>query len=341
MSTNQGKLIARALFRSWDGRPPPAEVSPEKIEEIIPLLIQSGSAGLVWWKLRQPKAEIPPPLNPLQKEFRAQQLSFKFRELQIKEIVRHIRSFGVEPIVAKGWAVARLYPEHGMRPLGDIDIYVRPKEHLKAQEVLNSAPGGRGEIDLHNGFVLLKDRNADSIFERSQCIDVEGIGIRVLRAEDHLRLLCLHLLAHGAWRPIWLCDVAVLLETLSDPFDWDYFMSGDKRRSDWVACVLILAAELLGAKRDDFPESLHKRVLPKWLIDSVLQQWGKVPDPQGLRTPMGFHLRHPSGLPRALWQRWPNPVEATVGTHGAFNRFPRLPFQLAECLRRTSQYFLD
>jgi len=29
---------------------------------------------------------------------------------------------GVEPILGKGWAIARLYPERGMRPYGDIDL---------------------------------------------------------------------------------------------------------------------------------------------------------------------------------------------------------------------------
>ena len=40
----------------------------------------------------------------------------------------------------------------------------------------------------------------------------------------------------------------------------------------------------------------------------------------------------------ALVQRWPNPIEATLNVGGPFNDLPRLPFQLAECVRRTAGF---
>jgi hypothetical protein len=50
-------------------------------------------------------------------------------------------------------------------------------------------------------------------------VELNGAKIRILGAEDHLRLLCLHLLKHGAWRPLWLCDVAAALESRPSSFD--------------------------------------------------------------------------------------------------------------------------
>ena len=49
--------------------------------------------------------------------------------------------------------------------------------------------------------------------------------------EDQLRQLCLHLLRHGACRPLWLCDVAVMLESLPGDFDWDRCLGGDRDES--------------------------------------------------------------------------------------------------------------
>jgi hypothetical protein len=58
-----------------------------------------------------------------------------------------------------------------------------------------------------------------------------------------------------------------------------------------------------------------------------------------MSTPsMSFVLRRPRLLPRALCLRWPNPIEATVDLHAPFNRLPRLPLQLAECLVRTLRF---
>lgn len=45
-------------------------------------------------------------------------------------------------------------------------------------------------------------------------------SIRVPAAEDHFRLVAIHLLSHGAWRPLWLCDIAAMLEDLPQDFNW-------------------------------------------------------------------------------------------------------------------------
>jgi hypothetical protein len=44
-------------------------------------------------------------------------------------------------------------------------------------------------------------------------------------------------------------------------------------------------------------------------------------------------------LPAALGQRWPNPILATVSVNGQFNSFPRLPYQLGNCLVRGVSFF--
>jgi hypothetical protein len=36
--------------------------------------------------------------------------------------------------------------------------------------------------------------------------------------------------------------------------------------------------------------------------------------------------------------RWPDPIEATVRMRGAFNNFPRLPYQLGNAARRIAAF---
>ncbi len=128
------------------------------------------------------------------------------------------------------------------------------------------------------------------------------------------------------------------LETLPPDFDWDYLLSGKQRYCDGVFCALSLAHRLLGASLpQDLPLALRNRHLPGWLVPSVLEQWGKM-EHYMYSLPMAFYLRHPKGLFKALRLRWPNPIQATARVGGPFNELPRLPFQVAECFRRTAKF---
>jgi hypothetical protein len=56
------------------------------------------------------------------------------------------------------------------------------------------------------------------------------------------------------------------------------------------------------------------------------------------RAAMVSYLREPSGLLSDLRNRWPNPIEATVNMEAPFNDFPRLPFQIGDCIARTARF---
>ena len=58
---------------------------------------------------------------------------------------------GLQPILIKGWAAARLYPETGLRPYGDIDVCVRPDQLAAAKKLLHEAAGSCGWVELHEG----------------------------------------------------------------------------------------------------------------------------------------------------------------------------------------------
>jgi hypothetical protein len=238
-------------------------------------------------------------------------------------------------LVGKGWAIARLYPEPGLRPYGDLDLYVPPQAHAAALAALQRRPAPPGPVDLHRGFSDLDDLGGEVLFARA-CTAALGDGeVPLFGPEDHLRLLCLHGLRHGLSRPLWLCDVAVALESRAADFDWDRLVTGDRRRAEAVRCAIALAQKLLGARFEGVP--LTGRALPRWLVPSVLRQWGSG---SGWRDPVAVLIRRRAGLLRELRRHWPNPIEATVGVWAPFNDLPRLPLQLALVAARAARFAL-
>jgi hypothetical protein len=333
--------VARVLRGAWRERPDAEGLASADLLEAIPLLLLSGSAGLAWWRAQSagPSAGPPPALKPLHDAFGVHALQAAILDAKIPAAFARLRGRGVEPLLGKGWAIARLYPRPGLRPYGDIDLYARREDEGAGRAAL-AEPGPEAlPVDLHWGLAELDDRGFEEVITRSQTLRLGDTDVRVFGPEDHLRLLALHLLRHGGWRPVWLCDVALILETLPSDFDWRYFTSGDAVRTDAAVCALRLAHELLGASLEGVPAVVHERRLPRWLVPAILRQWGDVRfEPHGTRRPMAMELRRPRGLIRALRARWPNAVEATVGRRARFNGLPRLPFQIGECFARTLRF---
>jgi len=324
------------LAGAWRRSPPPLQLSPVALAEITPLLLRSGAAGLGWWRVRHSDLRTNPPAFQLQQAYRLHTLQAARHERQIGRAITLLRSAGVEPLLAKGWAAARLYPERGLRPYGDIDLWVRPEQHAAAVTALRSPSSQNCPVDLHQKFRHL-ERSWDELYNRSWLVPLGDVKVRTLGPEDHLRLLCLHMLFHGVFRPLWLCDIGAALECLPANFDWEYCLEGWPRYSDWVACAIGLAHQLLGARLDGAPVRLRAKRLPRWLLPSVLRQWES--EEHYMQTPsMAFCLRHPAHMVRAIRLRWPDPIQATVGVSAPFNELPRLPFQLVECLLRTAHF---
>jgi hypothetical protein len=207
---------------------------------------------------------------------------------------------------------------------------VPPHQRDRAAKALSGPEGQRCRVDLHADFPLI-GRSYEELRERSRLERLAGIDVRILGPEDHLALLCVHMLGHGAWRPVWLCDIAAAVESLPADFDWSHCLS--PRRAEWVGCAVGLARELLGAGVSDRLAA----PLPRWLPAAVLGQWGR--EEHYMYTPsMAFAFRHPHLIPGALRLRWPNALQATVELGGRFNDAPRLPFQLAGCVWRIAAF---
>jgi len=157
-------------------------------------------------------------------------------------------------------------------------------------------------------------------------VDLNGTRVRVPSAEDHLRILCLHFLKHGGWRPLWLCDIAVALECRPPDFYWDWFFGVDKKRAQWLFCTLQLTHQLLDVRIDDVPNRDRVRV-PGWLAAAVERVWSK-PAPElpsvafqfntCLKTPGEHTKRHGTALGQILSKQRYIRLGALTGSPASF-----------------------
>lgn len=331
-TSRRGGLVASTLAGSWLHSPPPTELSEAQLAEVSTLLLLSGSAGLAWRRICLTPLRDSGAAFELRQAYRLFALQAALHERDIHQVIPLLRSHAIEPVMVKGWAVARLYPDPWARPYGDMDLCVRPDLYDLASEILRQPENLEFAVDLHRGFDNLDDRAFDELFARSQPVRIGEVDVRVPAPEDHLRILCAHLMRHGAVRPLWLCDVAVVLDSLPDDFDWDLCL-GMGRASDIVACAIGLAHNLVGARVEHAPVNERARNLPGWMVPSVLKEWEA---PFVLRDSVLNYLNDPVGALKELRHHWPNAIEATVGMRASFNDLPRLPFQPGNCISRTA-----
>ncbi|MGE0449973.1 MAG: nucleotidyltransferase family protein [Vicinamibacterales bacterium] len=339
----RGSVVAELLSAATQGRRPNA-IAAGDLADIVPLLLRSGTAALVWHALRLPAEDAEacgPAGAQLLEIYRADAIRAAIANVEVEDLFREMSAAGLDVVLGKGWSVARAYPSPGLRPYSDFDLYFRRSDHRRVLAVLaarDARPSRRiFAVDLHPGMSYLDDRDVDAIFARTCLVPVGSAHVRVFGPEDQLRLVCLHALAEGLIRPIWLCDIVYLVAAAPAGFDWDHFSAGSPR-GDWCRAAVTLAHDLLGLDISALPPCASVRSLPRWLRRSVLTTWGRGLRSRGARTPMAQVRWRPAPVLRALLERWPLPIEATVGVGAPIDAAPRLPYEIVEAARRAWTY---
>jgi hypothetical protein len=344
MKTRTGKprsrLISSLLTGAWRETPPAPEISAEELAIVAPLLIASGGGALAFWKLRGSSLASTQIAADLKQVYRLYTLQAAIHEREIEQVIELLNREGIEFILVKGWSMARHYPEPALRPYGDIDLFVRPDGFALAEKIFASEEGRKFFVDLHRGADHLDEQSFDNLYARSQRLELGEVSVRVLSPEDHLRVLCVHFLHHGAWRPAGLCDIALMVEAYRANFDWDACLTQSRKRAGWVICTIGLAHQLLGADITGTPVEEAARNLPKWLVPAVLKEWeNPVSIDHVVPPPLSKRLKHPVETLKAIRRRWPpNPIQATIVMNGSFNEWPRIIFQAGNYLARTAKF---
>lgn len=256
------------------------------------------------------------------------------------QAVRAVRAFGlfreqgIEPVLIKGLAAAEFYPPGKVRDSVDMDLAVAAEDYERAVQIgKDAAPLGLA-IDVHRELRHLDTVPWDDLVANSRRIEAEGSTIRVLRPEDHLRVLCVHWLTDGGEEREKLWDIYYAIENRPADFDWHRFLdvvSPTRRR--WLVCTIGLAHRFLGLRIDDTPVAAEALDIPEWLPKAVEREWRR-----GVKLwPMHVILKNPRMLAQQIGKRLrPNPVFATVDMEGSFDSTAgrRFIYKLGQAFKR-------
>jgi hypothetical protein len=268
------------------------------------------------------------------------------REVQIEQLLSRVSFSDADLILVKGWAHARLFPEPGLRPNGDVDLFVLPGSYERVLPVFKATPPVDPQevvpVDLQTTWVDLPDRTWGQIYAHSRVVPLRSAKIRILGPEDDLRLSCLHLLRHAVEQPpsgnlFWLCDVSVILENLPDDFDWDYCLAGRRAHSRWILALSRLANEVLGANLDRCPVGRLPESVPSWMVNTFLRVWGHLlrdVHPRPYPLPVAMAIRDIRDMPRALTERWPSPLQSIYRLSWPISGVPGRLAQVADYTAR-------
>ncbi len=138
-----GRAVAAAIAGSWRRPPAPLEIPDGQLDAIAPLLLAGGVGPLAHWRLRHGSRGASRGAVALQHSYVRQAAQAVRFQHHVKAAVALLHSAGVDPILVKAWAIARLYPETALRPYSDIDLCVRPEQLAAARQVLEDPKGER------------------------------------------------------------------------------------------------------------------------------------------------------------------------------------------------------
>lgn len=301
------RAVAELLSGSWRVSPPPLRLARDELDSALAIVGRTSAAALAWWRLRDTEYAALPEVEAMHDAYRYAALQAHVQELRLSAVFDALRAASVEPILLKGWDVARLYSRSESRPYEDIDLIVRPGDEARAQAALGSNGTTGAIVDFFHAEISVFDSGDwDTLYARSRLVRLAEKPIRVLSPEDHLRAICLHGLKHCFSNPLWLCDIGACVEATGSDFDWETCFGSTGPQDQWIECALGLARDVLAC---ELPPPAAERVqpLPRWLEPVVFDTWIRWAT-VGLdkRWAMRELLENPVGGLGLVARRWPN-----------------------------------
>ena len=318
-------------------------------------MILGGVGGIAWNGIRH---NAPPELKEPEKRLRDAYRSLSIMELRdqsaILKIGGMLQAVGVTPLTFKGRVLSSYYSPTHIRPTGDLDIIVPEQQYSATFATLNESsvacnPEPNGEdyvfamkpisdgyglrVDLHANLSRFGMPSTGELFRHSTSAPLSDPSVfRMPCLEHHIRLVTIHFLRHGGWRPLWLCDIAALMDTIDERFRWDLCLGKDPVHAQWVVISMRLAENLLGARSPDYPDPFKELQVPGWLTRTVRNEW-KQPDVKRFRRPLFSGVEGFGKRLDEIRMRWPNPLEAVTRYRKSLLSGPVLLYQ--------SRYFLE
>ena len=123
-------------------------------------------------------------------ELRFYLLRKRLTEELIVKAFTTFRARNIEPILIKGWASSRNYPESVPRFSADVDLAVSAHDYESAKRISSGPDAQVLGIDLHRELRHLDTLSWDDLFSNSEMVGLDGESIRGLSPVNHLRVLC-------------------------------------------------------------------------------------------------------------------------------------------------------
>lgn len=177
------------------------------------------------------------------------------RRARLRDIAAAFSADGLELMTFKGMALlTQVYRRAELRPMGDIDLMIRPSQVNDACRTLERLGCRTGPSLLRDDFFprlhyereyhtpapqpIKLDVHArplrpawhrrhlpdDALWENRQTIDIAGVAIHVPSPEIGLIHLLAHAALHGGVRLLWFMDIALYVRSASHRFDWSCFL---------------------------------------------------------------------------------------------------------------------
>lgn len=258
-------------------------------------------------------------------------INYRVYETNLARIFQILENAGYEPILIKGWAAAQYYPKPWNRNIGDIDLVFRPEKIDKNIEKL-VYENTKISFDKHSGFRLLDTVSMEDIVRNCRWENCMGTPIRVLRPEDHLRVLCVHWMIDGGASREKLWDIFHLIEKNRTTFDWQRCLgSVSPKRRAWIETVVEAAHIYLGLETGDLPFETGFEKRRRWVRRTIEKEWKS----STKLHPLGFSLKDRRLLVRQILKRIPpNPIQAAVEMNSEIDGEIRLHYQIMNIFKR-------
>ena len=206
----------------------PARLGAAESTRLVDAAVREGVAGLLYHRLKT-SGRLPALADPVRGRLESIYYLTIQTNLRFFAALKEIAGQGVPFVLMQGAALlADTYPNPGLRPLSDIDLWVLPRNRdrlLAALERLGFegnplTPGllRRGDIlvDVHaqldwaeriraRRFLFATD--AEEIYRRCRPRSLEGVPVLSLDSYDQVIYLMVHAVKHNLERLIWLADI--------------------------------------------------------------------------------------------------------------------------------------
>lgn len=205
-----------------------------------------------------------------------------------------LASNNIKYVFIKGYASARFYPVPKLRTMGDVDFLVQEQDVLQVDNLLRingyvkseesesheyhwSYKRGQESVELHWNVPGLPENDATlmfylhDIFEKSECVNLEGESVCVPSPFHHGMVLLLHTISHMTGAGVGLrhiCDWLVFQNSISEKEFVSLFQIPLMKVGLWrFAKVLTRIGELYF----DFPQRVWCEDIDKTVCQSFLE----------------------------------------------------------------------